>query len=297
MAGRQHDVVGLGDVRAAGLDKRAVKRRVDGGRLFAMFPRTWCVGHPPTTREAWHMSGVLAAGEDARLAAASACQQYDVFRKRTGRVHVVRRGAPARWGRLHIHSLPDLPPRRRRNGIPVVPIEEALLGLAADATVADDDVRRAIRQAQVTKLTDHRRLVAHSQRSKGRPGIRRFRALVGDRPAPTRSELEDAALAFLLRYGFDPRCNAIVDGREADFLLDDGTVIEIDSEGSTTTRSAPPTTRASGRRPAASSASPGMTSTSRRCGRRGGCVVRTADESKPTRRQDHRHDAVPPSPR
>ena len=29
--------------------------------------------------------------------------------------------------------------------------------------------------------------------------------------------------------GFDPRCNAIADGREADLLLEDGTVVEIDS--------------------------------------------------------------------
>lgn len=176
------------------------------------------------------MAGVLAGGDDTRLAGASACQAYEVFKKRTGTVHVVRRGAAARWGRLRIHSMPALPPRRKRKGIPVVPIEEALLGLAADETVPDGDVRRAVRQAQVMKLTDHQKLIRHARRSKGRPGIRRFRELVGDRPAPTRSELEDAALDFLLRYGFDPRCNAIVDGREADFVLEDGTIVELDSE-------------------------------------------------------------------
>ena len=228
-AGQQHTVVGIADVRRADLDREAVRRAVARGQLHPMFPKTWCVGHPPTTRDAWHVAGVLSAGEGARLAGPSACQQWGVFKKRCGKVHVVRRGKPAVHGRLHIHSVKELPPMRRRNGIPVVPIEEALLGLAADATVSDRDVRRAIRQAQVEKLTTHAKLVAHCRRARGRPGVRRLRSIAGDRPAPTRSDLEDAAVALLRRYGFDPRCNVEVDGREADLVVD-GVIVELDSE-------------------------------------------------------------------
>ena len=228
-AGRQHTVVGLRDVRAAGLDREAVRRAVRRGLLHPMFPRTWCVGHPPTTRDAWHMAGVLSAGPGARLAGVSACQQYGLFKRRVGTVHVVRRGKPARHGRLHVHSLSAMPPRRQRNGIPIVPVEEALLGLAADPAVTDRDVRRAIRQAQVDKLTTHARLVAHAGQARRRPGVRRFRAIAGDRPAPTRSELEDAAVALVRRYGFDPQCNVVVDGQEADMVVD-GVIVELDSE-------------------------------------------------------------------
>lgn len=229
VAARQHTVVGVADLRRARLDRYAVARRVRAGRLHPMFPGTWCLGHPPTTRDAWHMAGVLSAGKGSLLAGISACQQYDVYRRRCGRVHVVRPGKPAEHGRLRIHTAASMPPRRRRNGIPIVPVEEALLGLAAEPGVPDKDVRRAIRQAQVEKLTDHHRLVAHARASAGRRGVTRFRRLVGDRPAPTRSELEDAALDFLRRYGFDPLPNAIVDGREGDFLIGE-LVVEVDSE-------------------------------------------------------------------
>ncbi len=175
------------------------------------------------------MAGVLSAGKGALLAAASACQLYGLFGKRCGRVHVVRRGKPAEHGRLRIHSLEHLPPRRRRKGIPVVPVEEALLGLAADGTVLDKDVRRAIRQAQVDKLTTYAKLRRHVVASKGRRGVRRLRRLVGDGPAPSRSELEDAAIDLLRRYGFVPQSCVVVDGHEADLVVD-GLVVELDSE-------------------------------------------------------------------
>jgi hypothetical protein len=228
-ASRQFGVVGVDDVRRAGLDKDAVRRRVEAARMHPLFPRTWAVGHRAVPREGWFVAGVLSAGEGARLAGASACQLYGIYEKRCGKVHVVRHGKPAEHGRLRIHSAKTLPPMRRRKGIPVVPIEEALLGLAADGMVADKDVRRAIRQAQVENLTTHRKLCRHVARSKGRPGVRRLRRLVGDREARTRCVLEDAALALLRRYGFDPRCNVLVDGKDADMVIG-GVVVELDSE-------------------------------------------------------------------
>jgi hypothetical protein len=116
----------------------------------------------------------------------------------------------------------------RRKGIPVVPVEDALLGLAA-TNVPDREVRRAIRQAQVLKHTTHARLCAHAERSRGRRGVARFRRLLGIHAALTKSELEDAALALLHRYGLSPECNVRVDGLEADLVLD-GLIIELDSE-------------------------------------------------------------------
>ena len=93
----------------------------------------------------------------------------------------------------------EMPRRCSRKGIPVVPIEEALLGLAAsDAT--DKDVRRAIRQAQVEKLTTYARLRRHAERNLRRRGVARFRLLLGAHPCPTHSELEDAAVALVRRY-------------------------------------------------------------------------------------------------
>jgi hypothetical protein len=201
---------------------------VDAERLFVMFPNAWSVGHKPLTREAWFMAGVLSGGEGSLLDAASACQLYGVHKKRVGRVYVVRPGKSAEHGRLKIRSAKRMPRRCKRNGIPVVPLEEALLGLAAsDAT--DHDVRRAIRQGQVDKLTTYAKLYRHAERSRGRRGVARFRSLLGANPAPTASELEDAAVALVRRYGFEPQINVVVDGHKADLLID-GVIVELDSE-------------------------------------------------------------------
>ena len=227
-AGRQHGVVGTSDVRAAGLDRRAVRRRVQAEGLHPMFPGTWCVGHPPLTREAWWTAGVLSAGDGALLEGASACQLYGVNEKRVRKVHVVRPGKAAEHGRLKIRSSQRMPRRCTRKGIPVVPIEEALLGLAAgDAT--DQEVRRALRQAQVDGLTTHARLAAFARRAAGRRGVARFRRLLGADPCPTHSDLEDAAVDLVRRYGFDPQINVMVDGRKADMVID-GVIVELDSE-------------------------------------------------------------------
>lgn len=185
---------------------------MEAGRLHPMFPGTWSVGDRAVTRDGWFLAGVLSAGGDARLDGASACRHYGLYRRRIGRTFVVtdkRGGAGDR--RLKIRHTDHLPPLRVHKGNPVVPVEEALLGLAAsDAT--DKDLRRAIRQAQAMNLTTFAKLRAHADAAKGRPGVVRFRRILGDRPAPTRSELEDAAVALMRRHGLDPLCNVVVDG-------------------------------------------------------------------------------------
>ena len=228
VARRRWGVLSAHDLRLAGLDRFAIRRREKAGLLHPMFPGTWSLGHRSVPREGWFMAAVLSAGNDARLDGPSACQPYGIHGRRTGRVHVVSAGRSSSRGRLVVRHANPLPPRLRHKGIPVVPVEEALLGLAASAA-GDREVRRAIRQAQVDGLTTHERLREHVASAKGRPGIARFRKLVGDRAARTRSELEDDALDLLRRYGLDPRSNVVVDGQEADMVLD-GLIIELDSE-------------------------------------------------------------------
>jgi hypothetical protein len=225
-AGRQHGVVATDDVRSAGLDRYAVGRAVNRGLLHPMFPGAWSVGHKALNREAWWMAAILSVGDGALLTGPSACQLYGVYKKRIGQIHVLSANRSLKRGRLVVHR--GSAPRRKRNGIPVVPIEEALLGLAA-SDVSDHDLRRAIRQAQVDKLTTYAKLAAHAKRSARRRGVTRLRLLLGAHASPTRSELEDAAVELLRRYGFEPQINVIVDGEEADLVVE-GVIIELDSE-------------------------------------------------------------------
>ena len=225
-AAQRKGVVDREDVRAAGMNREAVRHRVAQGRMHPLFPGVWAWGHRALTREGWFLAAVLSVGDGALLTGPSACQLYGVYKRRIGRIHVLSARRARHHGRLVVHH--GSARRCRRNGIPVVPIEEALLGLAAsDAT--DHDVRRAIRQAQVDELTTYAKLRDHADRHRGRRGVARFRLLLGAHPSPTRSELEDAAVALLRRYGFEPRCNVVVDGKEADLVVE-RVIVEIDSE-------------------------------------------------------------------
>ena len=228
VASQQFGIVDVADLRHAGLDRFAVKRREDARTLHPLFEGTWAVGHRAVTPEGWWLAGVRSAGGDARIAGASGCQLYELYEGRVGYVHVISLKRGETRGRLRIEHRDEMPPMRRRKGIPVVPVEEALLGLAASA-VPDRDVRRALRQAQVKKLTTYANLRRHAEAARGRRGVARFRRLLGAHAAPTRSDLEDAALTLLNRYGLYPECNVRVDGEEADMVLD-GLVIELDSE-------------------------------------------------------------------
>lgn len=229
-AGRQHGVVGRADARAAGLDKDAVRRRVRAGRLHPMFHGAWSVGHPPITREAWWMAAVLAVGGDARLDGPSACQLYEIFRRRIGRVHLVTSRTVPAHDRLKVRRAKALPPMRRRDGIPVVPVEEALLGLAACPDVTDAEVRKALRRSMTERHTTFDRLKRHVLQAKGRPGVRRLRHLLLDDRAPrSKSALEARAAELLHRYGIPFEQNVEIDGEEAD-LVAGGVIVELDSE-------------------------------------------------------------------
>lgn len=229
-ASRQRGIVTLADLRGADVDKRAVKRRVDAGLLHPLFPGVWAWGHRALTREAWHLAGVLSVGGDTLLDGASACQLYEVFKRRVGKVYVVTSKHARSHERLKVRQADRMPPRRKRKGIPVVPIEEALLGLAACPDVTDQEVRSAIRLSMTEKHTTLDRLRRHIGPSKGRPGIRRLRTLLLNDQAPrSKSALEANAVALLRRYGLTPEQNVLIDGEEADLLVG-GVIVELDSE-------------------------------------------------------------------
>jgi hypothetical protein len=229
-AGNRRGIVTTEDVRAAGLDREAVRVRVNAQRLHPMFPGVWALGHTGLTREAWQHAGVLSVGGDALLDGASACQLYEVFRRRIGKVHVVTSKHARSHGRLKVRQADRMPRRCKRKGIPVVSIEEALLGLAANPDVTDDEVRKALRRSMTESHTTLDRLKRQIDRSNGRPGVRRLRALLGEGGERSRSVLEAGAAAMLRRYGVAFKQNVEIDGEEADLVLEDGTIVELDSE-------------------------------------------------------------------
>jgi hypothetical protein len=99
------------------------------------------------------------------------------------------------------HPLPRCPGSPLPPGHPRHLTGRTLLDLSG-TRLPDDGPRRAVREAQARKRVTVAQLVEVLARLPCRRGSRRLARLVATGPAPTRSELEDAALDLLLRGGF-----------------------------------------------------------------------------------------------
>jgi hypothetical protein len=232
-AERQHGIVTIGQLRAAGLADCDVTHRVRTARLHRLRRGVYAVGHTSVSREGRVLAAVLAVGDDAVASHTSAAALWGVLDERPGPVHVtVARRVGGRRG-IRVH-----PVRRLRPGIGLgsakspSPPPRTLLDLADVA--GERTLRRAVRQALVQRQVDERALHGQLARARGRHGARRLAALIADGPAPTRSELEDRTLELLRTHGLPrPVVNARLTGLprpvEVDFLfVEHALVIEAD---------------------------------------------------------------------
>jgi predicted transcriptional regulator of viral defense system len=242
-AARQHGVITFLQLRSLGLTDNEIQRRSTTGRLHRLHRGVYAVGHRALAVEGRLIGAVLAMGEGAVLSHLSAAGLWGIVV--SARAHgrsIVDVTCPRHIGQrsgIAVHRSRSLPPRdvTRHRAIPVTTPGRTLLDLADVAGLPDRALRRAVREAEVQRLVDHRDLQARLDAAgNGRRGAGRLREIVGAGPAPTRSELEDRTLELLTRHGFPrPQVNAAVPaaGRtyEVDFLFADRRlVLEADGE-------------------------------------------------------------------
>jgi very-short-patch-repair endonuclease len=226
IAERQHGVVTLRQLEAAGLSRAAVSKRSQNGRLHRVYRGVYAVGYPVCSLRGRWMASVLACGEAAVLSHGSAAALWGLLKPIEGPVHVSVPGDGGRERRrgLRVHrcvslrstSLADLstgglqnrhPPLvTRRDGIPVTTVARTIHDLRG--AVPPHLVRRATRQAEFA-------------------GLR----LDGVETNRTRSDLEEEFLRLCERHGLPrPQVNGKVGRREVDFLWrSHGLAVEIDS--------------------------------------------------------------------
>src|SRR3954471_22734540 len=87
-AGRQHGVVTLDQLLAAGFSYEAVKHRVARERLHRVRRGVYAVGRPELTRHGEWMAAVLACGPEAVLSHASAAALWELLRDRAEAIEV-----------------------------------------------------------------------------------------------------------------------------------------------------------------------------------------------------------------
>ena len=211
MAGRQHGVVTREQLAACGIDKSALTRRVEGGRLHRLFPGVYAVGHRSLSWRGRWMAAVLAAGDGAALSYTSAAALWQFLRPVPGPVHVTVGAAARRRSRpgLQVHRSRTLTPSHvtRRHGIAVTTPARTIEDIRP--AVEPYLFRRALRQAE---LAGHR--VPHLSATKR-----------------TRSDLELLFLALCEHHGLPrPLVNHRIHGHLVDFFFPDHRLaVETDS--------------------------------------------------------------------
>jgi very-short-patch-repair endonuclease len=150
VAARQHGVVSTVQLREAGLDRSAVKRRALAGRLHSIHRGVYAVGHLRLSAEGRWMAAVLACGVGAVLSHRAAAAAWRLLPDQPGAPVDISvpsdTGKKARRG-IRLHRRPSLDPKAvtRHRGILVTTPACTIADLAKVAPPVD--VRRARRQA------------------------------------------------------------------------------------------------------------------------------------------------------
>jgi very-short-patch-repair endonuclease len=213
LAERQHGVVGRWQLLAIGLGARAIRHRVETGRLHPAHRGVYAVGHRRLSKEGRWMAAVLAAGRDAVLSHASAAGLWAIRYPANQHTEVTapRRIRPPRGIRAYRRPLPPDEVTVER-GIPVTTVPRTLLDLAA--VLPPRQVERAIEEAEVRRLDDPLSLTDLVERYPGRRGtgvVKSILALNRIGSTITRSGLEEAFLSFIEAHSLpSPDLNAAI---------------------------------------------------------------------------------------
>ncbi len=220
VAGRQHGIVSVEQLYAAGLSRSAVKRRVSAGRLHRVHRGVYAVGHVAIGNEGRWMATVLACGARSALSHRSAAELWGLLGPGPGPIHVISSSSagrrPGRGICLHRSSSLSDAETTLRDGIAVTTPARTIEDLRRTASV--DEVRRAVREAEFRRLE--------------------LGGVANEVGELTRSALERRFLRLCRRHRLpDPEVNAHVGPFEVDFTWrDQRLVVETDGWRSHGTR-------------------------------------------------------------
>jgi len=222
LANRQHGIVTRAQLRTLGLSDRAISRRLTSGRLHAVYPAVYAVGHRVIGQRGRWLAAVWACGPGAVLSHGSAAALWELTGTQPRHIHAtipidVGRKGPA-GVQLHRSRSLDSADVVIRDAIPVTGVARTLLDIAPG--FPPRKLRRAFAQADVLRVLDFadldRLLAAHPRRA----GTPKLRALAAEHRAEedlSRSDFEDRLVELCVGAGLPmPRVNAHVAGLEVD---------------------------------------------------------------------------------
>jgi hypothetical protein len=247
LAGRQHGVVALWQLRDLGLSDRAVRSRVAAGKLHRVHRGVYAVGHSVLSMQGRRMAAVLACGPTAVASHRMAGALHAAVNSSALEVTVPGRGERRVPGVL-VHRTRCLAAGESGviDGIPCTSLARTLLDYAEIATRRQ--IERACEQAEILRTYDQSEIDAAIARQPTRRGSTRLLAVVAAfRPGatPTRNDLEEAMLAICDRIRAPrPLVNAWIPfedggGASPDFLWPEPKkIVEVDGYATHGTRGA-----------------------------------------------------------
>jgi very-short-patch-repair endonuclease len=234
-ADRQQGSVSARQLRAAGIGRDAIGRRVRKRLLRPIHRGVYLVGHTAAAPYAEEMAAALACGDHAVVSHRSAAAMWGFLSyPAKGDVWItVADGTDRCRPGIRIHRTRRLGPAdiRRIEGVPVTSPDRTVLDIAA--VVDEARLEAAVAEAHVRKLVSDASLRRQLSRDRGRPGCGAVGALLerAGEPAHTKRKAERLLLRLVRRAGLpEPRANARVGPYEVDLLWrEQRVVVEFDS--------------------------------------------------------------------
>jgi putative AbiEi antitoxin of type IV toxin-antitoxin system/uncharacterized protein DUF559 len=232
LARRQHGVVSRKQLLDLGFTAKAIRHRVNRGRLHIVMRGVYAVGRPQIGREGRWMAAVLACGEEAMLSHRSAAALWGFGEEHPGYIEVsARRHCRVRRPGIRVHDRAGLWNRdfTSRFGIPVTGPVRTFLDLAT--VTGPKTVERAINEADKLDVIDADSLRRALDDHPGQPGIRLLRHVLDKHTFRlSDDELERLFRPLAAAAGLPvPLTKHVVNEFEVDFYWPDlGLVVETD---------------------------------------------------------------------
>lgn len=240
LADQQQGVGSREQLLELGMSSTGIERGLANGELHPKYRGIYAIGRPRLSEFGEWMAAVLAGGSGAVLSHISAARLWRLTTiSERRRIHVVTKdGREHRRIRFHRCELSD-GDVSRRHGIPVTTPRRTLIDFASLASQAQ--LEKAVREALYQHLVTTASLTSCCSTLGNRRGAAKLRKAIAkatQTDGRTRSELEDAFLAFLDTHKLPPPDAVNVQMQigdlpiEADCLWRDARlIVELDSRG------------------------------------------------------------------
>lgn len=229
VAARQHGNITRAQLIALGLADGGIGHRVSCGRLYRVHTSVYAVGRPPVTPLERAAAAVLACGPGAALSHGSAMTLWGFFKRWQRQLEVTVPGDRRPDGlKVHRSSTLDRNDMTTQLGIRVTSPARTLLDYAP--RMSERSLRRAVNDALLSTHLNRHALAELLARLPRHPGAAALAPFATERGGPTRSEFEDAFIAFCERFGLPrPVINTKVAGYEVDALFErECLIVELD---------------------------------------------------------------------